>query len=284
MRTIDADSAPASRADFVASLAAGLRVLSAFTSDRAELGVGELARLLEMDKRRTQRLVSTLFEVGYLEQDPETRRYRPGVAVLTLGYAALQSLDLRQVARPHLVSLLDRFTQSVNLAVRVGEQMVFVDCLRGERYRLGVNVYVGDRVPIHLSSLGKAVLSALPPDECAAVVDGLVFDAVTPHSVRSSAELESQLERARRRGYAAMDQETTIGVRSVAAAVRAADGRPVAAVNVAMPSPLMSMAELEEQVAPAVVQTATRISQLVSPDTAARYATAVLGAGVAAQT
>jgi IclR family transcriptional regulator, pca regulon regulatory protein len=268
----------------VASLAAGLRVLSAFTSDRAELGVGELARLLEMDKRRTQRLVSTLFEVGYLEQDPETRRYRPGVAVLTLGYAALQSLDLRQIARPHLVSLLDRFTQSVNLAVRVEEHMVFVDCLRGERYRLGVNVYVGDRVPIHLSSLGKAVLSALPPDECAAVVDGLVFDAVTPHSVRSSAELEGQLEHARRRGYAAMDQETTIGVRSVAATVRSADGRPVAAVNVAMPSPLMSMAELEESVAPAVVQAAARISRLLPPDTAARHATAVLGTGVSAQT
>ncbi|MBO0872704.1 MAG: IclR family transcriptional regulator [Pseudonocardia sp.] len=280
MRTIGADSAPLSpRGDFVASLAAGLRVLAAFTSERPELGVGELARMLEMDKRRTQRLVSTLFDLGYLDQDPVSRRYRPGVAVLTLGYAALHSLDLRQLARPHLSALLEQFGQTVNLGVRHRRDVVFVECLRGERFRLGVNVHVGDRLPIHLSSLGKALLCRLPDKECAEVIDAIRFEALTPNSVRSSDALRDQLARARGRGYAVMDQETTLGVRSVAAPVLTRDGYPVAAVNVAMPTPLISMAEMEETVAPSVVLAAGRMSGLLAADGDCRPEMSLPGAG-----
>lgn len=248
----------------MASLAAGLQVMAAFTADRPELGVGELARVLEMDKRRAQRLISTLYELGYLDQDPESRRYRPGVAVLTLGYAALQSLDVRQIARPHLRVLVERFGQSVNLAVRDRTDVMLVECLRGERYRLGLRVHVGERLPLHLSSLGKAIMSRLPAAEVTGLAERIDFGRRTEHSVGSSSELLEQVARAREHGYAVMEQETTLGVRSVSVPLLAGDGHPVAAVNVAMPTPLMSMAEMEETVAPVLVATGARISALLA--------------------
>lgn len=278
MRAVDANSAPRSRGDFVASLAAGLRVLAAFTADHPELGVGELVRMLEMDKRRTQRLVSTLFDLGYLEQDPQTRRYRPGVSALTLGYAALQSLDLRQLARPHLVALIQRFGQSVNLAVRHRAEVMFIDCLRGATYRLGVNVHIGDRLPIQLSSLGKALLAYLPEQERADIIGEVQFQTPTEYAAASPAELLEMLAQTRERGFAAMDQETTLGVRSVAAPLMTPDGYPVAAVNVVMPTPLVSMAEMTQTVAPALVETAARISRLLPAGVDSRHETGPTGA------
>lgn len=265
MRTSSANSAPVQRrGDYVASLAAGLSVLAAFTPERPEIGVGELARLLDMDKRRTQRLVSTLFDLGYLEQDPETRQYRPGAAVLALGYSALQSMDLRQIAQPHLRQLVLEFGQSANLAAREGMQMRFLDCLRGERYGLGVRVQIGEQFPIHLSSLGKALLASLPDDERAEVVGRINFEKVTRYSVGSAQELNAQLARARERGYAVTDQERSLGVRSVGAALLGADDYPIAAINLALPTPLVSMEEAEEQIAPVLVKTAARVSALLS--------------------
>lgn len=263
MRTDDADSAPA-RGDFVASVAAGLQVLTAFTPDRPELGVGELARTLDFDKRRTQRLVSTLYELGFLEQDETTRKYRPGIAVLDLGYAALESLGLREVAEPFLRTLLNQFGQSINLSVRSDLDVILVECLRGERYRIGVHVYVGDRIPLHLSSMGKAMLSRLPAQQTATLLERIDFERPTPRSVGSRAELESQLRRARERGFATMDEETSLGVRSVAAPLINRGGRVVAAINVAMSTPLISMAEMEEDVAPAVIAAARQISERLS--------------------
>lgn len=250
------------RADFVSSLAHGLRVLTAFTSSQPEWGIGELARALGMDQRRTQRLVSTLYELGYLEQDPVTRRYRPGLAVLDMGFAALESFDVRQVAQPFLRTLLDRFGQSVVLGVRNDLDILIAECLHGERYRIGVRVCIGDRFPIHLSSNGKAILAELPAEELDAVLDRISFDRpLTAYSVPSRAALEQQLRQVRDRGFAVQDQETGLGVRSVSAALtRKNDGQVVGSVNVAMPTPMMSMEALEAEVAPQVVATAQQIS------------------------
>lgn len=267
MRTVDTDDARRAegRADFVSSLAAGLRVLNAFTSTEAELGVGALARALNMDQRRTQRLVSTLYELGFLEQDEATRKYRPGIAVLDLGYAALQSLDVRQVAQPFLRELLAKFGQSVNLAVHDRLDVVLVECLRGEPYRIGVQLCVGDRYPVHLSSLGRAILSRLRKEELAGLLERVDYHPVTPHSVTSRTALERQLRRTHERGYAVQDQETGLGVRSVAAAVTRRDGSVAGAINVAMPTPMMPMDQLEAEVAPHVVDVARRISDRLTP-------------------
>lgn len=265
MRIHGANSAPTpQRGDHVASLAAGLSVLAAFTPEQPSIALTELARLLDMDKRRTQRLVSTLFDLGYLEQDPETRQYRPGTAVLALGYAALQSMDLRQIAQPYLRQLVNQFGQSANLATREGLQMRFLDCFRGAPYGLGVRVQIGEQFPIHLSSLGKAFLAALPDDECAQAIAQISFVKETTYSVGSAQELEAQLALARERKYAVSDQERSLGVRSVGAALVGADGYPLAGINLAIPTPLVAMDEAEEQIAPALVVAATRISALLA--------------------
>jgi DNA-binding IclR family transcriptional regulator len=228
------------------------------------MGVGELARYLEMDQRRTQRLVSTLFDLGYLDQDPQTRHYRPGTAILGLGYSALLSMDLRQLTQPHLRQLVLEFKESANLAVREGMRMRFLDCLRGERSGLGVRVQIGDHFPIHSSSLGKAILANLPDAERDEIIAGISFDKATPYSIASASELRAQLAEARDRGYTVTDQERSIGIRSVGAALIGNDGYPVGAINVAIPTPLMSMEEAQRRVAPRLMQVATHVSSLLT--------------------
>lgn len=245
------------------SLADGLRVLSMFSPERSELGVTELARLAGMDKRKTQRLVSTLYALDYLEQDPYSRKYRPGVAVLGLGFSVLDSMDVRHLALPHLRQLLDQHGQSVNLAVHRGTDVMLVECLRGRRYLLSVQMHVGDRVPVHVSSMGKAILAFLPRDERERILADYRFVEHTPSSVTSRQELEEQLQRARRCGYAVNDQESQAGVLSVGAPLLGREGAVVAAINVAMPSVVMSAGDMEELVAPSVVEAAVRISRLL---------------------
>ncbi|MFL6052471.1 MAG: IclR family transcriptional regulator [Actinoallomurus sp.] len=141
----------------------------------------------------------------------------------------------------------------------------------GERYRLGLRVHVGERLPIHLSSLGKAIMSRLPSSEVAELAERITFGRPTEHSVGSLPELLAQVERARKRGYAVMEQETTLGVRSISVPLLTGDGHAVAAINVAMPTPLMSMAEIEETIAPVLVATGARISALLASDGRARW-------------
>ena len=99
------------------SLERGLAILSSFTTARPLLGVSELAREVGLNRSTTHRYVATLAALGYLEQDAATRRYRLGPRVVNLGFSALSSMDLREVAAPHLQRLSDETGHTVNMAV-----------------------------------------------------------------------------------------------------------------------------------------------------------------------
>ena len=89
------------------SLARGLAILSTFHSDRPLIGVSELSRGLELSRSTVHRYVATLAKLGYLQQDPDSKRYRLGPKVLDLGFSALNSMDLLEVSAPHLRRLSD---------------------------------------------------------------------------------------------------------------------------------------------------------------------------------
>ena len=245
---------------FVSTLARGMQVLEAFSLESPQLTLTEIAARVDLDKSTAFRLLYTLEQLGYLERDAQTRLYRLGLKPVQVGLTALNSLDLVQVAEPHLKALFARCGETTNMAVRDGRDILYVARHRTQQV-LNVGLAAGSRLPVWCTSMGKAQLVDLSPEELGALIGDDVFPPAGPNAHHDLASLLADLQQIRARGYALNDEELAIGVRSVAAPVRDRSGRVVAAVNVSVPSARVSRAELEARIAPVVVETAGRISQ-----------------------
>src|SRR5437764_2820611 len=115
------------------SLERGLSILSSFRSEVPLLGVSELARTVGMSRSTTHRYVATLASLGYLQQDATTRKYRLGPRVLDLGFSAINSMEVREVAAPHLRRLSDDTGFTVKMAILDGPDDVYVQRCRSNR-------------------------------------------------------------------------------------------------------------------------------------------------------
>jgi IclR family transcriptional regulator, pca regulon regulatory protein len=251
---------------FSQSLERGLAVLLAFTPDRPSLGISELAETLELTRSTTHRYVHTLATLGFLEQDTETRKYRLGPRVLDLGFTMLGSLELREIAAPHLRWLAETTGHTSNLAIRDGSDVILVDRVRGRpgRYHhLESSLHVGSRLPSYCSATGKILLAFLPARDLDPLIDRLDLERRGPRTLTDRSALRADLERVRRCGIAVNDEELDTALRSIAAPVRTRSGEVVAAVNLVFSWSPESMSELVSRLGPAVKSTARQISARV---------------------
>jgi IclR family pca regulon transcriptional regulator len=197
--------------------------------------------------------------LGYLQRDPATRRYRPGLKVLQLGFTALSGLEVGQVARPYLERLAQGVNETASLGVLDGMHIIYVDRVRN-RAIVGVVIGIGSHVPAHCTSLGKVLLADLPPDELDRRLTDANLTVFTSHTITDGRVLRDELALVRQRGYATSDEELAVGLRAVAAPIRNATQKAVAAINVSGPVTTISRERLKTQIVPAVVKTATQIS------------------------
>ena len=245
------------------SLERGLAILSTFHSSRPLLGVSELAREVGLGRSTTHRYVATLAALGYLQQDRTSRKYRLGPRVLDLGFSAINSMELRELAAPHLQQLSDDTGFTVNMAILDGVDIVYVERCRSSRAgqrEIDLNLHVGSRMPAYCTSMGKVLLAFLDADECNALLDGSSLQRRGPNTLTTRRSLQVELERVRREGFAINNEELAYGLRSIAAPVRAHDGAVAAAVNLAVHSSMVSMQELVARLTPALLKTAAEIS------------------------
>ncbi len=251
---------------FSQSLERGLAVLSMFRPDRAALGISELARELGLTRSTTHRYVATLASLRYLEQDSTTRKYRLGPRVLDLGFSTLGSLELREIAAPHLRQLTDTTGHTSNLAIRDDTDVILIDRVRGRpgRYHhLEFTLHTGSRIPAYCSATGKALLAFLPPAELGRLLKRMDLVQRGPRTLTGKKALLASLEQVRRTGLATNDEELESALRSIAAPVRSHSGEVVAAVNVAIPWSPAAMSELVSELGPTVRATADKIATRV---------------------
>ncbi len=251
-------------AGFSQSLERGLAILAAFSPDKPLLGISELARKLGLSRSTTHRYVATLASLSYLQQDDLTRKYRLGVRVLDLGFSLLDSLDLREVAAPHLRRLTEATGHTSNLAIRDDTDVILIDRVRGRpgRYHhLEFSLRVGSRLPSYCSATGKALLAFLPRHDLDQLLDRIEFVQRGPRTLTSKAALLTELEGVRHAGVAVNDEELESALRSIAAPVRSRSGEVIAAVNVAIPWSPAAMAELVTEYGPVIQATARQIAE-----------------------
>ncbi|UNM13011.1 IclR family transcriptional regulator [Streptomyces formicae] len=160
------------------------------------------------------RLMAMLVYHGFVEQDPSSRLYRAGSALVGIGLAAVQRMDVRAVARPLLQSLAAETGATVHLGVSEGTQVRFVDGVESE-LALRVSNRTGRVLPAHTTSLGKAMLARLPREQVRALYPTEALTHVTAATTTRRSELIAKLERVRTCGYALNAGESEDGVGSV---------------------------------------------------------------------
>ena len=245
------------------SLERGLAILSCFSSGRALIGVSELSRELGLTRSTTHRYVATLARLGYLQQDAPTRKYSLGPRVVELGFTAINSMELRHVAAPHLQRLCDETGHTVNMAILDDVDIVYVERFRASRRgqnEIDLDLHVGSRLPAYCTSMGKILLAFLPDGDRDDVLSRIAFDRRGPNTLTSRAALLAELRRVRATGVAVNNEELAYGLRSVAVPVVAASGEVVAAVNLAAHRTMASRDDLVARIGPLLQRTAAEIS------------------------
>lgn len=246
------------------SLERGLAILSAFGSDRSTIGVSELSRELGLSRSTTHRYIATLTSLGYLQQDAETKRYRLGPRVFDLGFAAINSMDIREISVPHLQALSDATGFTVNLAILDGGDVVYIERCRTSRSgqrEIDLNLHVGSRLPAYCTAMGKALLAFVPEDRFEEILDGVELVARGPNTITDRVALRAEMERIRTMGVAVNNEELAYGLRSIAAPIRSSSGEVVAALNLAVHRSMVSIDDLIERYGPTVKRTADTISE-----------------------
>jgi IclR family transcriptional regulator, pca regulon regulatory protein len=252
----------------VEALAKGLRILSLFNEQRPSWRVSDLATASGLPMPTVYRVVMTLASEGYLDHLPNGE-YRPGVRTLTLGTAALRSLDLVAIATPKLTDLGQRTGETVNLAVLAGDRILYLIRLRNSDL-VTANIQVGSTLPAVHTSIGKLLLAHLDEADLEARITDASFSANSgPNAKVSLDELRDELRTIGDQGWAMQDEELAHGLRSVAAAITGPDGRVMAGVNVAVQARDWSTQRIIRELRPAVLVTCAEISGLLS-DTNAR--------------
>jgi IclR family pca regulon transcriptional regulator len=247
----------------VEALAKGLRILSLFDERRPCWRVSDLAAAAGLPMPTVYRAVMTLTAEGYLDQLPDGG-YRPGVRTLTLGTAALRSLDLVAIATPKLRQLAERSGETVNLAVLSGDRVLYLIRLRNSDL-VTANIQVGSTLPAVHTSIGKLLLAYLDEADLAGRVTDASFSANPgPNAKVSLAELRGELRSVRDQGWAMQDEELAYGLRSVAGPIIGASGRVLAGVNLAVQARDWSCQRIVRELRPAVLATCSEISGLLT--------------------
>jgi len=241
----------------LSSVATAVRLMKAFSEEQVEIGISELARRLGVAKSTVHRLAVTLVADGMLERNPDSGKYRLGIALFRLGSLVRRRMILSNEARPLLRELREKVNETVHLAVLDGNEIMYVYNLESTQ-AIRMRSDVGVRKPAYCTAEGQAILAFQPSEVVERVVrHGL--PARTPQTITDAAELRKVLDGIRQRGCAIENEESEIGMRCVAAPLRNDTGEVVAAIGLAGPVSRLSKKALTAFI-PHVIETAAAIS------------------------
>jgi len=243
----------------VRAVARALRLLTYFGRGREECSLADAAQFLGVQKSTALRILSALQSERFVERTPITGHYRLGVRTLEVAAVYLDHLRIEAVAAPYLKRLASQTGFTASLGILDGTSVVYIASVEGSQ-PFAIRASTGVRSVAHCSSTGKALLATLDADDLARLYGAEEMPVYTTNSIGTLAALVAELAVIRSRGYAIDDQETSEGVRCVAAPVRDHTGLAIAAVSVSgLASKLNS--SLVAATASVVVSSATEISR-----------------------
>jgi IclR family pca regulon transcriptional regulator len=256
---MEMDPAPLKR-DLIAGLEKGLQVIGAFDQERPRLTISEVAARTGLTRAAARRYLITLTHLGYVSQD--RKLFGLTAKVLRLGQSYMRSARLPRVVRPELHRLAHAMKEASSAGVLDGNDVICVAATTAGRV-VSATLQPGTRVPAYCTSNGRVLLASLPPAEIDAWIDRQSLQPLTPHTVTRPDHLRGEIERVRAQGYAAVDQELEVGLRTIGVPLKNFRGDVVAALNISVHASRVSMDDLAATCLPPLLQAQAQLRQLL---------------------
>lgn len=245
---------------FMTSLARGLAVIRAFSDSRRSLTIAQLSQKTGIPRAAVRRCLHTLKQLGYADSEVNNFSLRP--KILTLGYSYLSSTPLTISAQPYLNNISRVLGESCSLAVLDDNEVLYV-CRSAASRVMSVALNTGSRLPAYCTSLGRVMLAQLSDEDLKSYFDKVKLRALTDKTVVSQKRLREILAGVRESGFAVIDEELEVGLRSIAVPVRGASGNVLAALNVGAQATRVSRRQMEEDILPELLRGAQELSVLL---------------------
>ena len=208
-----------------------MAMLEYLDGSRRGLNISEISRKLGIPKSSAHVIVVTLERLGYVQKREDSLHYTLGLKAYGLGQGMLRGLSIAELAMPHMRALADRWRRPVHLAVPDGDQGVYIQKAEAPGL-IQFDTYVGRRMDLHCTGVGKVLLAWGPPDILERLVAKPTYIRHTKNTIANSKALAKEVAAVRTQGWAIDDEEEELGVRCVAVPVFSAPGRFVAGLSV----------------------------------------------------
>jgi IclR family KDG regulon transcriptional repressor len=237
------------RENMVKSVSRALDIIHLVSLKKSGLGVTEIAKQIDINKSSVYRILSTLVQYGYVEQDGETGRYKLGYKFLEISSKLLESIDLRTEARPYLQELEKETNEVIHLVVYDQGEVVYIEKLEGTE-TLRMHSKVGKRAPMHCTSVGKAILANLPSSVVLDILDRKGLPMHTNYTITDKDTFLQELIKVKQNGYALDLEENEHGISCIAVPIFDHLGKVNAALSISGPTIRMTderMQQLQEK-------------------------------------
>lgn len=245
-----AKPAPQKR-DLIAGLEKGLSVISAFDQDRPRLTMTEVASICGLTRAAARRYLITLEHLGYVTS--ERKMYALTPKALRLGQSYMYSARLPRIIQPELHKLAYAMKEASSAGVLDGADVLAIAATSAGRV-VSSTLQPGTRVPAYCTANGRVLLAALPQNEIDAWIARQTFPPLTPNTITNPDRLRIEITRARAQGYAAVDQELELGLRTISVPLKTYRGDVVAAMNISVHAARMTMDQLVKDCLPPLLQ------------------------------
>ncbi len=214
-------------------LAKGLLAIETFTAERPRQSIAEVSAASGLDRATARRCLLTLSHLGYADYDGKYFTLTP--RILRLGTACLATMPLPQLVQPLLDRLSDQLGESSSVSILDGDEIVYV-ARAAQRKVMSIALMPGSRLPAFCTSMGRVMLAGLPDGQSRQQLETASRQARTRYTKTDIDALMAELALVREQGYALIDQEVEIGLRSIAVPLLNARKQVVAAINIGIPA------------------------------------------------
>jgi IclR family pca regulon transcriptional regulator len=247
--------------NFMTSLARGLVVIQAFSERERRQTISQLSVRTGLSRAAVRRCLYTLSKLGFAGTD-DSRHFYLRPRVLTLGHAYISSMPLASAAQPVLEHLSHLLHESCSIATLEGLEIIYVARASATRI-MSIDLGVGSRLPAFCTSMGRVLLANLPSEELESCLTRIEYKPYTDRTVPNADKLRQVLRYVQRNGYAIVDQELELGLRSMAVPIRNPMGKVVAALNVGAHAQRVSIQEMQNRFLPNLQAAAQEFSMLL---------------------
>jgi len=209
-------------------------LLEVLAGNGLELGITELCRKIALPKGTVHRLLGTLKNLGYIEQNSQNRKYRFTIKILKLGTAITDKIGLGQIA-PYMRELSQQFNETVNLATLNKDEIIYLYSV-GSDNTLKLDLKIGSNQPAYCAALGRVLLAYLSEKELNDYLQRVELKSFTPYTITDKNYLKKELKLVRQKGYSFVSEEYMRGVYCLAVPLRDHQGRVCAGLSFSIPT------------------------------------------------